>query len=85
MASSGQSLCFVQSPCEDEYVGMMKKAYGVDMHLKQRFTLARVFEQACKKLRINQDSAESMSQVEFRLLSQIDDFDERQESLHAVR
>jgi len=26
-----------------------------------------------------------MSQVEFRLLSQIDDFDERQESLHAVR
>lgn len=53
MANSGQSLIFVQSPCEDEYTVMMKKAYGIEMHVKQRFTLARVFEQACKKLRIN--------------------------------
>lgn len=63
----------------------MKEKYGVEMHNKSRFTLAKLFEQAVKKLRINPTSQESMSLVEYRMLTQIDNLDERQESLHAVR
>ncbi len=55
------------------------------MHNKSRFTLVKLFEQTVKKLRINPSSHESMSLVEFRMLTQIEDMDERQEALHAVR
>jgi hypothetical protein len=85
MASSGQSLCFVMSPVEQEYISYMQKTYGVQMHNKSRFTLVKLFEQTVKKLRINPSSHESMSLVEFRMLTQIEDMDERQEALHAVR
>ena len=37
------------SPCEDGYIAHMKKNYGVEMHNKSRFTLARLFEQVIKK------------------------------------
>ena len=65
------------SPCEDGYIAQMKKNYGVEMHNKSRFTLARLFEQVIKKNRVNQNSIESMSLVEFRQLTQIEDIDER--------
>lgn len=85
MANSGQSICFVMTPCEDEYITHMKKVYAIEMHNKSRFTLARLFEQKVKALRVSPLSVESMSLVEFRQLTQIEDLDERQESLHAVR
>jgi hypothetical protein len=47
----------------------MKEKYGVEMHNKSRFTLAKLFEQAVKKLRINPTSQESMSLVEYRMLT----------------
>ncbi len=77
MANSGQSICFVMSPVEDQYVTHMKKAYGIEMHNKSRFTLSKLFEQTAKKLRVNPSSVESMSLVEFRQLNQIEDLDER--------
>lgn len=45
MANSGKSLAFVMTPCEDGYVEYLNTKYGVQMHSKSRFTLARVFEQ----------------------------------------
>ena len=47
------------------------------MNHKSIFTLARLFEQVIKKNRVNQNSIESMSLVEFRQLTQIEDIDER--------
>ena len=44
MASSGQSISFVMSPVEQEYIPYMKSKYGVEMHNKSRFTLAKLFE-----------------------------------------
>ena len=65
------------SPIEQDYVKFMKQKYGVEMHNKSRFTLAKLFEQTVRKLRVNQTSQESMSLVEFRTLTQIEDLDER--------
>ena len=45
MANSGKSLAFVMTPCEDDYVEHLGKKFGVTMHTKSRFTLAKVFEQ----------------------------------------
>jgi len=66
MANSGQSICFVMSPVEDQYITHMKQAYSIEMHNKSRFTLSKLFEQTAKKLRVNQNSIESLSLVEFR-------------------
>ena len=55
IASSGQSLAFVLSN-EMEYVTHMKTKYGVEMHNKSRFTLAKLFEQEIRTRRINPTS-----------------------------
>jgi superfamily II DNA/RNA helicase len=44
MANSGQSICFVMEPNEEQYVPHMKKEFGIEMHNKSRFTLAKLFE-----------------------------------------
>lgn len=44
MANSGQSLSFVMTPVEDDYVRFMKETYSIEMHNKSRFTLAKLFE-----------------------------------------
>ena len=56
------------SPNETQYVAHMQKEYGIQMHNKSRFTLAKLFEQEAKRLRINQSSKESLSLVEYRQL-----------------
>ena len=43
IASSGQSIAFVLT-CELEYVTYMKTTFGIEMHRKSRFTLAKLFE-----------------------------------------
>lgn len=53
MANSGQSICFVMTPLEDGYITHLKEKFGIEMHNKSRFTLAKLFEQTVKKLRVN--------------------------------
>ena len=65
ISSSGQSVAFVL-PSEVEYIKHMKTAYGVEMHSKNRLTLAKMFQQLLQKNRIDPTSAESMSFVDFR-------------------
>ena len=48
MASSGQSLCFIMTPIESDYISYMKKTYEIEMHNKSRFTLNKLFEQTVK-------------------------------------
>jgi len=36
------------SPVEDAYMTHMKETYGIEMHNKSRFTLAKLFEQTVK-------------------------------------
>lgn len=44
MANSGQSIAFVMSPVEDAYMAHMSTTFGIQMHNKSRFTLAKLFE-----------------------------------------
>ena len=63
----------------------MREKHGIQLHNKSRFTLAKLFEKEIKKRRPNQNSVEELSLVEFRQLTQIEDLDEKQESLHCIR
>ena len=71
IASAGQSLCFVMTPNEVEYVQYMKKKYKVELHEKSRFTLMKVFEQRLAEIGVRRGIEAKM--VQFRKLKAIDD------------
>ncbi len=74
IASAGQSICFVMTPNELEYVPYMKKKYQVDMTEKSRFVLMKVFEQKLAEKAIERKMDPNM--VRFRKLKAIEDQDE---------
>jgi len=83
IASAGQSLCFVMTPNEMEYVPFMGKHYRIQMHEKNRFTLMKIFEQRIAEVAVKRKIDSKL--VQFRKLKMIDDIDEKQESLHCLR
>lgn len=78
IASSGQSIAFVM-PDETDYVKVMKEKYNFRMTSKNRFILAKVFEEQLEQKNHAEDG------FVFRHLKNVDDKDERNESLHAIR
>ena len=83
IASAGQSLCFVMTPNELNYVPHLAKKFSINMYEKSRFTLMKVFEQNLAAAAVKRKIDPRM--VQFRKLKAIDDIDEKQESLHCLR
>lgn len=77
IATSGSALCFVM-PNELEYLNFLEKKYKITMTEKNRYRIFKEFEIAFDKLNPNM-------KYKFRKLVNIEDKDEQQESLHAIR
>lgn len=79
IATSGSSLLFVM-PQELKYINFMKKKHGIELKPKDRFNMIREFEKA------SQEAFKTKGQeIRFKLLKNIEDADEQQESLHRLR
>ena len=78
IASSGSSLSFVM-PNEAGYTEFLGKKYKIQMNQKNRYNLTKEFEKEFAK------KNPSLKYKSFRRLVNIEDPDEQQESLHAVR
>ena len=61
----------------------MKSKHSIEIHPKNRFNLARMFEQ--NRLERGQNEGADAQSVKFRQLKNIDDPDEKHESLHCMR
>lgn len=77
IASAGQALSFVM-PNEMGYVEHLRKKYQVELNEKSRFAMVKSFENEFHE-------RNSDLKFKFRRLVNIEDVDEQQESLHAVR
>ena len=78
IASSGSALSFVL-PNENKYVSYISKKYKITINQKSRFVLQKEFEKHFSLMNKN------MKYKAFRELVNIEDIDEKQESLHAIR
>lgn len=76
IASAGQSLCFVMTPNELQYVPFLQKNFSVQMLEKSRFTLMKVFEATIAERATNRKVVDPKL-VQFRKLKAIDDLDEK--------
>ena len=65
-------------PTELAYVKHMKKKYGIELVEKTRFALQKQFE-------IDFHAKNDDLKHKFRKLENIEDIDEKQESMHAIR
>mgnify|MGYP000948635283 CR=1 FL=1 len=77
IATSGNALCFLM-PHEDEYVKYLEKTYKIQMSEKTRYKVFKDFEDIFHSKNKN-------LKYKFRKLVNIEDKDEQQESLHAIR
>ena len=70
-------MTFVMPP-ELEYVSYMDKTYGIKLSEKSRYRIFKEFEESFHQRNTN-------LKFKFRKLVNIEDKDEQQESLHAIR
>ena len=79
IATSGSSLLFVM-PQELKYINFMKKKHGIELKPMDRYNMTRQFEKAAS------DAFKAKGvEIRFKLLKNIEDADEQQESLHRLR
>jgi len=77
IASTGSGLCFVM-PQELKYVSTLEKKYKITLSEKSRYRIFQDFEK-------HFETANPNLKYKFRKLVNIEDKDEQQESLHALR
>lgn len=72
-------------PSEIDYISHMNKKFHNEITEKSRFNLSKAFCQSLSRMHKAKFGADAEVKANFRTLKKIDDLDERQETVHAVR